>query len=356
MTISDNEMRNRMIVDETRVDPFQVYRNAIHRNLLIEPVNLMKIPSCRLSRDLRRDFTQPSLNKRDLFSRLASRNMLTKREVDHNDVFYLTETNKLRAKKRVLLDEEEEEEEEAEPVKRTTRKKQPVQETTTTPSVIDAAAALVADVSMRTEEKQRLQRGSIAGGKETTDTLSVYDKTGQPSTSKKRESTLTRPREEEEAQANAQQQQPYVTFDMDAAGMQFQPPQVDANEFNVPPIMNDTTINAADQTSALMNQDRTAAMVTSDAVEASILEKENTYELIVMEYLEAKKLTDIEIQVFFKDIVYDAQLTNKCRRAAKPRRLFATYLFSSMMSKNFIYFNVINRKKQKIYASKNSQK
>ena len=88
--ISDEEMEIRMRRDETTFDPFQIFRENIRREILIDSINLMEIPSSSKGRELRRDFRQPSFA-----FRLMSKNMITKAEPD-SDIFYLTETNKLR--------------------------------------------------------------------------------------------------------------------------------------------------------------------------------------------------------------------------------------------------------------------
>ena len=313
MTISDEEMRNRMQPDETRVDPFQVYRESLPRSLLIEPINLMRIPSSRLSRDLRRDFTQPNLNNTNLFCRLASKNMVTRHEPDH-DIFYLTETNKLRAIKRTIFNEAEEVVTKVPP---SSRKKTPAPPSITT-------AGIENDVSMRTTEaeKNRLKRTSIVEvDRKEVDATTAIDKSGRQSSSKKRGSTVA-------PHGGDAPQQPIFDINADAGGaLQFQPHQLD--EFLMPPPpqppqMNDTT---NDQSSLVGKEGGTSV------VETTIIEKENAYELIIIEYLEAEKLNDPEKKTFLKEIIYNSKLTSKCEKSAKPRRLFAIYLFSSMMSK-----------------------
>lgn len=88
--ISDEEMEIRMRRDETTFDPFQIFRENIRREILIDSINLMEIPSSSKGRELRRDFRRPSFA-----FRLMSKNMVTKAEPD-SDIFYLTEKNKLR--------------------------------------------------------------------------------------------------------------------------------------------------------------------------------------------------------------------------------------------------------------------
>jgi len=86
--MSETEIKLNM-PNETSFNPFKGYRNNLARKLLIEPINLMKISSSRMSRNLRGDFTPPKINH------ILSKNMVTRREDDHS-IFYLTETNKLR--------------------------------------------------------------------------------------------------------------------------------------------------------------------------------------------------------------------------------------------------------------------
>jgi tRNA A22 N-methylase len=66
--------------------------------------------------------------------------------------------------------------------------------------------------------------------------------------------------------------------------------------------------------------------------ETFLQENDNAYEVIIVEFLEREKLNHCDKPVFFSDIVYKAEQTERCKRAAKPRRLFATYLFSSMLN------------------------
>jgi len=81
--------------DKTSIDPFQLFRENIRRKLLIDSINLMEVPSSSKGRG----FRQTGLTCCD---RLMSKNMVTNAEPD-SDIFYLTETNKLRSQARTYI-------------------------------------------------------------------------------------------------------------------------------------------------------------------------------------------------------------------------------------------------------------
>jgi hypothetical protein len=69
---------------------FRIQRQNLKRVLMIDHINLMQIPSSRLSKDYRKWTTSYKLsNVERMFWQIAGKNMISKQEEDHKNV-YLT--------------------------------------------------------------------------------------------------------------------------------------------------------------------------------------------------------------------------------------------------------------------------
>ena len=291
-TLSDEEMRNRMrSATNQTISDSQVGETETHHFLPLEirmqtrfdftKNDLFRIPSSKMSRACKVISTHDYNS--NIFCQLVAKNMVTKREPDHH-FSYLTEMNKMRMERRSEFLEQ---------------------------AKTDEAASSKKKAIKEIEEK-RLHRASLMAAKEG----QQVDLSGQASVGKRKKSVL-------------QQQTdllPQGQFDMDTEfAMPFQPPET--HDMNLPPQMEDTIIGH-DQTT--MTEKDTYVLPRE-----AIFERENEYELILIEFLDREKLRESDKRVFLTDVIYKADLTSRCKQThvVKKRAMFASYLFSAMLSK-----------------------